>query len=117
MDQALKTLQREFGSEPGSFLLGLRIDGVWDRAAFSTLEKAMRTVCERLQDAEELPRWLAEGYYVVATDVPAMTAHPAFPRTEPAGYYAACIERLTDLADWFFRGEHSYMEPHTWPEL
>jgi hypothetical protein len=117
MDQALKTLEHEFRSEPGSFLLGLRIDGVWDRAAFSNLEKAMRTVCERLQDAEELPRWLAAGYYQVATDVPSMTAHPAFPRTEPADYYAACIERLTDLADWFFRGEHSYLEPHTWAEL
>ncbi|WP_338779068.1 hypothetical protein [Streptomyces sp. DG1A-41] len=40
-----------------------------------------------------------------------------FPRPEPKEYYAACIERLTDLADWFFRGEHAYMEPHTWSEL
>lgn len=59
MDQALKTLEHEFRSEPGSFLLGLRSDLVWDRGAFSRLEKAMRTACERLQDAEELPRWLA----------------------------------------------------------
>ncbi len=117
MDLALKTLEREFRSEPGSFLLGLRSDLVWDRGAFSKLEKAMRTVCEHLQDAEELPRWLAEGYYHVVTDVPSWTAHPNFPRPQPEEYYNACIERLTDLADWFFRGDHAYMEPHTWSEL
>ena len=117
MDLALKTLEREFRFEPGSFLLGLRSDLVWDRGAFSKLEKAMRTVCEHLQDAEELPRWLAEGYYHVVTDVPPWTAHPNFPRPEPEEYYNACIERLADLADWFFRGDHAYMEPHTWSEL
>ncbi|MFD6888791.1 hypothetical protein [Streptomyces sp. NPDC059957] len=117
MDQALKTLEHEFRSEPGSFLLGLRCDLVWDQAGFSKLEKAMRAVCERMQEAEELPRWLAEGYYQVATEVPSWTAHPNFPRPEPADYYAACIERLTDLADWFFRGWHAYTEPRIWPEL
>ena len=42
------------------------------------------------------------------------------PQLPPAGageYYNACIERLADLADWFFRGDHAYMEPHTWSEL
>jgi hypothetical protein len=117
MDQALNILEHEFRSEPGSFLLGLRSDLVWDRSAFVRLEQAMRTVCERLQETEELPRWLAEGYYHVVTDVPSWTAHPNFPRPEPEEYYAACIERLTDLADWFFRGEHAYTEPHTWSEL
>ncbi|WP_418960194.1 hypothetical protein [Streptomyces tritici] len=117
MDHALKILEREFRSEPGSFLLRLRCELVWDRGSFSELERAMRAVCAGMREAEELPRWLAEGYYHVATDVPSWTAHPGFPRPEPAEYYAACIERLTDLADWFFRGEHVYIEPHTWPEL
>ncbi|WP_406196994.1 hypothetical protein OG920_19230 [Streptomyces europaeiscabiei] len=117
MDEALKILEHEFRSEPGSFLLGLRSDLAWDRDAFSRLENVMRTVCERFQGDDHLPRWLAEGYYHVATDVPPWTAHPNFPRPEPSVYYASCIERLTDLADWFFRGEHSYLEPHDWPEL
>ncbi|MFE2019385.1 hypothetical protein ACFW9O_15280 [Streptomyces sp. NPDC059499] len=117
MDHALQTLGHEFRSEPGSFLLGLRSDLAWNRVAFSELDRAMRTVCEAVQGTEELPRWLAEGFYHVATDVPSWTAHPDFPRPEPADCYAACNERLTDLADWFFRGEHFYLEPHTWPEL
>ncbi|MFJ5829590.1 hypothetical protein [Streptomyces sp. NPDC093089] len=44
-------------------------------------------------------------------------SHPNFPRPEPREYYDACIERLSDLADWFFLGWHTYTEPHVWPEL
>lgn len=117
MDEALRTLEHEFRSEPGSFLMQLRGDLRWDRDAFSRLERSLREVCERTQAAEDLPRWLAEGYYQVATEVPDWTSHPNFPRPEPGEYYAACIERLSDLADWFFRGWHAYIEPHTWPEL
>ncbi|MGW7165679.1 hypothetical protein ACWGH3_10340 [Streptomyces sp. NPDC054884] len=40
MDEALKILEHEFRSEPGSFLLGLRSDLAWDRDAFSRLENA-----------------------------------------------------------------------------
>jgi hypothetical protein len=68
----------------------------------------MRVVCERTQEADQLPRWLAEGYYQVATGVPAWASHPNFPKPESADYYAACLERLADLADWFFRGWHAY---------
>ncbi|MEU6905475.1 hypothetical protein ACWDZW_07295 [Streptomyces coeruleorubidus] len=32
------------------------------------------------------------------------------PPTPPAG-------SATNKADWFFRGEHAYTEPHTWSEL
>lgn len=117
MDDALKVLEFEFRSEPGSFLLRLRCDLVLDREAFSRLERAAREVCGGLQEADALPRWLAEGYYHLAVEVPAWTSHPNFPRPEPVEYYDACIERLSDLADWFFRGWHVYMEPHTWPEL
>ncbi|MEV6330201.1 hypothetical protein [Streptomyces sp. NPDC051909] len=117
MDEALRILEHEFRNEPGSFLLRLRCDLVWDRDAFSRLESAARAVCERLEDAETLPRWLAVGYYQLATEVPAWTSHPDFPRPEPREYYDACIERLTDLADWFFHGWHAYTEPHEWTEL
>ena len=113
----MMTLKHEFSAEPGSFLLALRSDLRWDQEAFARLERAMRAVCERVQGDEQLPRWLAEGYYQVATQVPSWTAHPNFPRPQPDDYFASCIERLTDLADWFFWGEHAYQEPHTWPEL
>ncbi len=117
MDDAVGVLQHEFRSAEGSFLLRLRCDLVWDREAFSRLERAMRQICEQNQAAERLDRWMAEGFYDVATQVPGWTGHPRFPRPEPEAYYVACIERLGDLADWFFRGWHAYQEPHAWREL
>ena len=45
------------------------------------------------------------------------TSHPHFPRPEPEQYYNDCIQRIGDLADWFFHGVHSYAEPHHWSDL
>ena len=93
-------LRREFDSEEGSFLLRIRSDLVWDREAFSRLERAMRTTCERYQGgSDDLPRWLAEGFYDVSHTVPGWTSHPHFPRPQPERYYEDCVERLVDLAD------------------
>ncbi|MEU4314231.1 hypothetical protein [Nocardia sp. NPDC024068] len=117
MDDALAVLRKEFDAEPGSFLLKLRSELEWDRAGFTRLERAMRAVCDRTQRDDHLPRWIAEGFYSVSSDVPDWTAHPNFPRPDPVGYYDACIERLTDLADWYFRGWHAYQEPHVWIDL
>ncbi|MGW7067596.1 hypothetical protein ACWGII_30150 [Streptomyces sp. NPDC054855] len=113
----LETLEREFRAEEGSFLLRLRTDLTWDRAAFTRLERAMRAVCAHFQAASQLDRWLADGFYEVATAVPGWTAHPDFPRPVPAPYYEDCLERVGDLADWFFRGESSYGEGHVWADL
>ncbi len=117
MDDALVELRREWDAEEGSFLLRLRSDLVWDRAAFTRLEHTMRVVCAQHQDAEDLPRWLAEGFYYVSHFVADWTSHPHFHRPEPQGYYEDCLERLSDLADWFFRGEHAYLKPHVWADL
>jgi hypothetical protein len=117
VDEDLAVLRREWDAEEGSFLLRLRGDLVWDRAAFSRMERAMRAVCAACQGREELPRRLAEGYHYVTHFVPEWTSHPHFPRPEPAEYYEDCLERLRDLADWFFRGEHAYRLPHAWQPL
>ncbi|WP_329579307.1 hypothetical protein [Streptomyces sp. NBC_01361] len=76
MDEVIEVLRREFEAEEGSFLLRLRGDLEWDRTAFSRLERAMRTVCERSQGSEKLDRWLAEGFYEIATCVPIWTSLP-----------------------------------------
>jgi len=117
MNDSLAVLREEFDAEPGSFLAKLRSDLEWDRTGFTRLEQAMRAVCELSEDDEQLPRWLAEGFYLVSNDVPNWTAHPKFPRPKPDSYYDACIERLRDLADWYFRGWHAYAESHVWSEL
>ncbi|MGW7271188.1 hypothetical protein ACWGH5_11760 [Streptomyces sp. NPDC054864] len=116
-EQMLETLKREFGAEDGSFLLRMRCDLTWDRSAFTRLERAMRAVCAHFQSTSQLDRWLAEGFYEIATAVPEWTAHPDFPRPAPAAYYEDCLERIRDLADWFFRGESSYIKGHVWADL
>lgn len=83
VDEVIEVLRREFEAEEGSFLLRLRGDLEWDRTAFSRLERAMRTACERSQGSEKLDRWLAEGFYEIATWVPVWTSHPNFPRPTP----------------------------------
>lgn len=117
MERAIETLEGEFRAEEGSFLLRLRSDLTWDRAAFTRLERAMRAVCAHFQSTSQLDRWLADGFYEVATAVPGWTTHPNFPRPTPAAYHEACLERIGDLADWFFRGESSYDEGHVWVDL
>lgn len=118
MSDYVSELRREFAAEEGTFLLNLRGARLeWDMTAFSRLEKAMRWACEHVQDHDQLDRWMAEGFYETSRFVQAWTSHPSFPRPEPEQYYRDCIERLDDLADWFFRGYHSYNEPHHWPDL
>jgi hypothetical protein len=117
MDEVLTAQRDEFEAADGTFLLLIRSDLKWDRATFTRLEQAMRATCAIYQQQEELPRWLAEGYYYVSHFVADWTSHPNFPRPDPEDYYTDCLERLSDLADWFFRGVHNYQEPHTWAEL
>ena len=117
MDEAIKTLSREFAAEEGSFLLRLRGDLAWDRAAFTRLERAMRATCEQCRSRDTLDRWTAEGFHHLATWVPTWTAHPNFPRPGPDTYYQDCLTRLADLADWYFRGWSAYLDDHVWPDL
>lgn len=114
----LDLLRREFEADEGTFLLGLRGESPeWNKAAFSCLERAMRWTCEHFQDHDQLDRWLAEGFYYVSWFIRDWTAHPGFTRPEPQQYYSDCIQRIGDLADWFFHGTNDYVEPHNWPDL
>jgi hypothetical protein len=117
-EELLDQLRREFAAAEGTFLLNLRGDRIeWDRPAFSRLEKTMRWACQRFREHDQLDRWMADGFYEVSRFVRNWTSHPNFPRPGPEQYYNDCIERLDDLADWFFRGYHGYVEPHQWPDL
>ncbi|MGV9608604.1 hypothetical protein ACWDR2_33425 [Streptomyces sp. NPDC003631] len=116
MNNAAEVLRRELMSEDG-FLLKLRTDLSWDRAAFTRLDRAMRAVCEEYEGADQLDRDLAEGFHALATWVPEWTSHPNFPRPEPESYYTACLERLSLLAYWFFTGGSPYIEGHIWEDL
>ena len=119
VDDALIVLQQEFQAANGSFLLQLRSYD-WDRAAFTRLEVAMRDVAGKYAEApayDSLPRWLAWGYYFVSHTVAETSSHPDFRRPEPRAYYDGCLERLRDLADWFFQGSHNFDQAHDWTAL
>ncbi|MFI6758293.1 hypothetical protein ACIBF5_04005 [Micromonospora sp. NPDC050417] len=115
--EALEVLRREFASEDGTFMLALYAERRWDCQAFTRLEQAMRSVAMEYADRDQLDRWLAEGYFHLSTWVRDHTSHPDFPRPMPDSYYDACVDRLWELADWYFRGEHIYQEPHVWEAL
>ncbi|MGI5216868.1 hypothetical protein [Nocardia sp. CA-290969] len=118
MEDFLAVLREEFEAAEGSFMLGLRGEGlVWDRAGFTRLERAMRRACEWSQEHDRFDRWMAEGFYEASHFVRDWTSHPNFPRPEPAQYHLDCLERIDDLADWYFRGFHAYQEPHVWRDL
>jgi hypothetical protein len=59
----LSTLQSEFAAEEGSFALQLRPGVTWDAAAFRRLRFAMYACCQHLQASDDLPRWLACGFW------------------------------------------------------
>lgn len=71
------------------------------------------TLLGRAYDPQYLPRWLAEGFWYVATFVEGHTSHPAWKKTIAVdqSYYDKAYERLRDLADWFFTGHCGYLDP------
>ena len=58
-----------------------------------------------------------EGFWFVSWFVKDWTGHPNFPRPQPEMYYKNAIDRLNDLAYWFFMGESPYQEGHQFNPL
>jgi hypothetical protein len=112
-----QTLRHEFEAREGSFLIQLRPDLVWDRSAFSRLTDAMRECAVHHESRQTRDRWIAEGYWYLATFVKDWSSHPNFPRPFDASYYEAAYQRLDDLAYWFFRGESPHASDHEWQPL
>jgi hypothetical protein len=115
-DRFADVLAAEFSGEEGTFLTRLRCELIWDRDAFVRLERAMRAACRHYEQHDQLPRPLADGFYFASTFVASWTSHPNFPHpAEP--YYAACIQRLDDLAWWFFVGRSPRTDEYDWETL
>lgn len=121
----LAILRHEFQAEEGSFLLQLRCDMQWDKTAFDRATQAMRRCCQHYEQASVplqeqnlpadevlLPRWLADGFWYMATFVPDHTSHPAWEQTiaaEPT-YFEKAYDRLEMLAEWFFGGQCPWLD-------
>lgn len=113
----LTVLRREFAAEEGTFLLTLRRDMQWDQAAFTRLEKAMRQACVTYAHEQTLERWMADGFYFVATWVPRITSTSRFQRPASTEYYRAAIERIQALGYWFFTGQSLFPPGHQVSDL
>lgn len=116
-ESCLEILKREFAAEDGSFLIRLRPNLTWDKEAFSKLVVAMEACCKAYEGQQSLERWLVEGFWFMSWFVKDWTEHPSFPRPQPQEYYEKALERLNDLAYWFFSGNSPYEEGHGFDPL
>ncbi len=103
-------LRDEFAAEDGSFLIQLRCGLKWDRAAFLRLVTAMDQCCADLEGAEQVERWVADGFWYVSWFVQSWATHENFPREFPEKYYQDAFRLLFDLASYFFSGSHPYTD-------
>ena len=118
MEEFMAVLRREFeAEEEGSFMLKLRCELVWDRAAFSRLVRAMEQCARAYEGREQVERWVAGGFWYLEWFVPDWTSHPNFPRPHDQQYYQEACRRLGDLAYWFFVGESPYQGGGPLPPL
>jgi hypothetical protein len=101
-------LRREFTGHDASFLLRLRCEFSWDKAAFSRLVAAMEDCAVAHQERDVIERWVAEGFWYLERFAPEWSSHPNFPRPHEEEYYKRAYERLHDLSYWLFVGESPY---------
>ena len=104
------TLRSEFNAADGSFLLQLRCDLHWDQTAFTRMTDAMREYCRSRNTEDDIPRWIAYGFWYVESFVRDWSTHPSFPREYDAEYYERAYARLHDLAYLLFTGESPYQD-------
>ena len=122
-------LKEELEAAEGSFVLIARIEHRWDRDAFTRLDRLMRLAAARYEGSDDLPRWLANGCFLVS-HIEGETRHEHFSRPEPESYYRACLQRVYEVSAWLFSGKSLYQEPqvedrrtslyqepHAWPVL
>lgn len=113
-EDLLDRLHAAFAGEDGSFLGQLRGKMVWDQAAFDSLVRDMRDICELRTEAEMLERWLADGFWYLPHFVQTWTAHPDFPKDRIPMEARLANGLLEDLAHWFFTDDCPWENPDAW---
>jgi hypothetical protein len=104
----LDILRDEFAANEGSFLMELRGELTWNKQSFSRMTTAMEECCKACNGRENLERWQAQAFWFIPLFVKQWTSHPNFPRPEPEQYYEKALNRLHDLAFWYFFGASSH---------
>ncbi len=103
--QLLDALRAEFEGADGSFLLKLRVDLMWDETSFAYLTGLMRRYVEGRAPDDDIPRWIAEGFWYLDVFVADWSSHPNFRARNPHITYDEHYETLRALAGWLFMGE------------
>lgn len=109
MPTSEEILKYEFDAEEGSFILTARCDLKWDKVAFSKLTKAMFQVAMSRRHSEDIPRWIALGFWYCDTWLKDWTSHPDFPRPEQEYYDRSC-RLIFDLSSLLFTGQIPYQD-------
>ncbi len=79
----------------------------WDKEAFGRLTRLMYEAASELQNSDQLPTDIAEGFWLIDTWLREWTRHENFPRpSEP--YYSEALELVHDLAYFLFMQESPY---------
>lgn len=104
----MTVLKNEFEAGEGSFLIKLRPQMEWDKAAFNRLTSAMKRCAESKSNDQKLERWEAEGFWFVPRFVREWATHPNFPKVHSTECYDKAFTRLDDLAFWYFAGQSPY---------
>ena len=105
----IDVLRSEFDAADGSFLIQLR-ELHWDKVAFARLVAAMEECCIALNGVDTVDRWVAEGFWFLSWYVRSWSTHENFPREFSEDYYERAYGLLSDLAFFFFVGEHPYID-------
>jgi hypothetical protein len=108
MEDFMTILKNEFEAGDGSFLIKLRPNLEWDKAAFNRLASAMKLCAERVSLEPKLERWVAEGFWFVPRFVREWATHSSFPKVYPTEYYERAFTRLEDLAYRYLMGQSPY---------
>lgn len=98
-------LAHEFNAEEGSFLLELRVERTWDDAAFQRITEAMAACCAATSAEDHLERWVADGFHYLATFPRGHTDHAYWTDHPQREAIDDGLERLDELAYWYFTGE------------
>lgn len=94
-------LKYEFDGEPLSFLFQLRGNMVWDKVAFQRLTQAMYEVATDFYEKEDVPKWIANGFWFAEQLTKEWSNHPNFPKPE-SEYHESSLELLYFLSDYLF---------------
>lgn len=102
------TLKNELNAEEGSFLLGLRINLIWDHTSFINLMNEIHKEFKNTKNNLELNREIANGVWYISHFIKDWSEHENFPKVFPSEYYLKAYTLIDDISYEYFMGQSIY---------